>query len=168
MSKIAKVAGLLALVLVVAPSGFSKTADAKNGTIVLVFKDGHRQTFSLADIARVEFPGESGAADAGLSSQGMPPRGHFVGKWEVGDGMGNNFFITLNETGDAIRSLGGDVHGRWVYVNGEARITWDDGAKDTLRKVGSRDQKSAYGSGKSFTDAPDNTANARNTTHRPI
>jgi hypothetical protein len=90
-----------------------------------------------------------------------------VGKWECGDGNGSNFYITLKESGDALRSIG-DVRGRWVYVNGEARVTWDDGAQDAIRKVGSRYQKFAYHQGKSFTDQPDNVTNARLTTPRPI
>lgn len=170
MGKIFRVTGLVAVIFLAIAGGFAQGRASKGGpgSIVIVFKDGHRQSFSLADIARVEFPGEGGASDVSSSSPGMPPRGHFLGKWEVGDGTGSNFYITLNENGDAIRSLGGDVHGRWVYVNGEALITWDDGAMDAIRKVGSRDQKSAYKAGKSFTDKPDNIANARNTTPRPI
>jgi hypothetical protein len=61
-----------------------------------------------------------------------------------------------------------ELHGRWVYVNGEARITWDDGAQDAIRKVGSGFQKYAYGAGKSFTDTPDNVTKAQNTTPKPI
>ena len=58
----------------------------------------------------------------------------------MGDGNGNTFIITLKENGDAYRSLG-DVHGNWAYVNGEARVTWDDGAKDAIRKAGSEIRK---------------------------
>jgi hypothetical protein len=90
--------------------------------------------------------------------------------WEngrVGDGSGNNFFITLYENGDAKRSLG-DVHGKWVDVDGEARITWDDGAQDAIRKIGSSFQKRAFGANKSFSDSPDNVTAAHNTTPHPI
>ena len=139
------------------------------GTIVIVFKDGHRQTFNLSDIDRVEFP--AGALAAGDNSPAAntdaPPRGHYVGKWECGDGNGSNFYITLKESGDATRSIG-DVHGSWVYVNGEAHVTWDDGAQDAIRKIGSRYQKFAYHQGKSFTDQPDNVASARLTNPKPI
>ena len=105
----------------------------------------------------------------GVQTCALPisPRGHFIGKWEVGDGNGGNFFITLNEGGDAKRTLG-DVRGRWVFVNGEAQITWDDGAMDAIRKVGSSYQKFAYHEGKTFTDVPDNVTNARNTATKPI
>jgi hypothetical protein len=53
-------------------------------------------------------------------------------------------------------------------VNGEARVTWDDGAQDCIRHVDGRDKKFAYSSGKSFTDQPDNVTDARNTSPRPI
>jgi len=53
-------------------------------------------------------------------------------------------------------------------VNGEAQITWDDGWQDAIRKVGSRYQKFAYKSGKSFTDVPDNVTSARKTDTHPI
>lgn len=141
----------------------------RNGSaqLTIVFKDGHRQTFSLADVARIEFPGGSTLADAGPTPPGAPPRGHFIGQWEVGDGAGSTFTITLKENGEAWRSLR-NVRGRWAYVNGEARITWDDGAQDCIRRVDGRDHKFAYRAGKSFTDEPDNTTDARNTTPRPI
>jgi len=60
------------------------------------------------------------------------------------------------------------VHGHWVYMNGEALVTWKDGAQDAIRKVGSKFQKSAYSAGKSFTDIPDNVTDAHNTTPHPI
>jgi hypothetical protein len=101
-----------------------------------------------------------------LSASG-PSRGHFFGKWEVGDGSGSTFYITLQKDGDAKRSLG-DVHGKWVYVNGEAQITWDDGAEDAIRRVGSLYQKFAYRAGKSFSDVPDNVTSASNITPKPI
>jgi hypothetical protein len=137
---------------------------AAPGTMVIVFKDGHRQAFNLADIQRVEFPSTE---PAGAAASTGPSRGHFLGKWEVGEGNGNTFTITLFEDGSARRSLG-DVRGTWVYSNGEALITWNDGAQDAIRKVGSRYQKFAYSAGKSFTDDPDNVTNARNTMPSPI
>jgi hypothetical protein len=167
MIRFASVGSILVLA---ALGGFGQSNKSKGGAgeIVIVFKDGHRQSFNLADIARVEFPGSGVAAtDAGPTPAGAPPRGHFLGKWEVGDGNGSNFFITLNENGDAYRSLG-NVHGKWAYVNGEARVTWNDGAQDVIRRVGGRDRKAAYSEGKSFTDEPDNVTDARNTSPRPI
>lgn len=162
MRKIA--AAALALFLV--PVAFAAPpAKPAPGSMVIVFKDGHRQSFNLAEIERVEFPvaGEPATASSGAG----PSRSHYVGKWEVGDGQGNNFYITLWENGDAYRSLG-NVHGKWTYADGEARATWNDGNKDAIRRVGSGYQKAAYGPAKSFSDNPDNVANAVNTAHKPI
>jgi hypothetical protein len=133
---------------------------------VIVFKDGHRQTFSLADIERVEFPtgGESAAVTTGAP---VPSRNRFLGSWEVGDGTGSDFEIKLNDDGSAYRSIG-NMRGTWVYVDGEARVTWNDGAKDCIRKVGTIYRKFAYVAGKSFTSDPDNETNARNTSAKPI
>jgi hypothetical protein len=168
--KIIGITGMAAVFLFAISAGFAKPpAPAKSsGTIVIVFKDGHRQSFSLSDIERVEFPVPAlSASDTAPANLDAPPRGHYVGKWECGDGNGSTFFITLKDSGDATRSIG-DVHGRWVYINGEARVTWDDGAQDAIRKIGSRYQKSAYHQGKSFTDEPDNVTTAKLTTPRPI
>jgi len=139
-------------------------ATTSSGTMVIVFKDGHKQVINLADVERVEYPVVEVATGGGETG---PSRGRFFGKWEVGDGSGNNFYITLLENGDALRSIG-NVHGKWVYANGEADVTWDDSAQDALRRVGTRYQKFAYGAGKHFTDLPDNVTNARNTTSKPI
>jgi len=173
MRNFVSVAGLATLFCLAVPGGFATTPPApKSGqaTIVIVFKDGHRQSFNLSDIARVEFPAAPAAATATDSNPAvslLPSRGRFLGKWEVGDGSGNNFYITLEDSGDAMRSLG-HVHGRWVYVEREARITWDDAAEDAIRKVGSTYEKFAYGAGKAFTDTPDNVTSARSTIPHPI
>jgi hypothetical protein len=159
-------AGLLLSLPVLTANAQSRTKYTSS-QVVIVFKDGHRQAFNLADIARIEFPGGAPIADAGPTPPGAPPRGHYLGKWEVGDGAGSTFYITLNEDGSAWRSLH-RVHGRWTYVNGEARVTWDDGAQDAIRHVGGRDQKFAYRAGKSFTDQADNVTDAHNTSPRPI
>jgi hypothetical protein len=167
MRKIVSAAGVAAVLLLTVCSGFAAppaASKAAPGTIVIVFKDGHQQSFNLADIERVEFPTTQPGNAANNTG---PSRGHFLGKWECGDGNGGTFHITLDEDGNAMRSIG-DVHGKWVYVNGEAQITWDDGAEDAIRRVGSRYQKFAYSAGKSFTDVPANVANARNTTPKPI
>lgn len=147
----------------------AQAAAPKNapGTLVIVFKDGHRQTFNLADIARVEFPAGGAIAESAPSSPQAPARGRFFGKWEVGTGNGDTFIITLHENGDAYRTLG-DVHGKWEYVNGEADIIWDDGSRDAIRRVGSGFQKFWYDHGKPFTSTPDNVTEAHNTSPRPI
>lgn len=162
-------AGLSALLLVSASCLVqAATPAAKNGsgTIVLVFKDGHRQTFNLSEIDRVEFPA-SGIAASEPTNPNWPPRGRFFGKWEVGDGNGRTFYITLQENGRAHRSIN-EIDGHWYYANGEAQIIWNDGAKDAIRKVGNNFRKYAYSSNKSFTDQPDNEDQAHNTSPHPI
>jgi hypothetical protein len=154
---------------VAAATAQNHASKATPGQIVIVFKDGHRQTFNLADVARLEFSGSGGVpiSEAAPTPPGAPPRGHFLGKWEVGDGSGGKFFITLDDNGGAWRTLH-RVHGRWAYVNGEARVTWDDGAMDAIRRIDGKDQKFAYHAGKTFTDEPDNVTDAHNTSPRPI
>jgi len=166
-----RVAGLAAIVCLALPVGFAHAASAPksgHGTLVIVFKDGHRQSYNLSEIERVEFPAAAPVASAPVpGSSQLPSRARFLGRWEVGEGNGSNFIITLKENGDAVKSIG-DTRGRWVYVDGEAQITWDDGWQDAIRKVGASFQKFAYRSGKSFTDTADNVAKARNTTPHPI
>jgi hypothetical protein len=160
-------AALPVLFLSALPSSFGLPpgqAKSSPGTIVLVFKDGHRQTFSLAEIQSIEFSGDSGPAAGDMH---LPPRGHYVGKWRVGEGNGKDYTITLNDDGSAWRSLN-DEHGKWVYVNGEAHISWDDGNQDAIRKVGPVFQKYWYRAGKSFDDTPDNVTNAESLTPKPI
>lgn len=129
-------------------------------SLVIVFKDGRQQSFSMADIARIEFRGAASQATAGVG------RGRFLGKWRVGDGAGNHFFITLDPSGDATKSIGA-AHGTWTVVGGEARISWDDGWHDAIRKVGDKYEKVAFSPEKKFTDTPSNVADAENTSPQP-
>ena len=179
---------ILALLLAAAAGAFANigTVPANDrGSIVIVFKDGHRQSLLVADIARIEFRTpvmivfKSGreqnvpATDIAriefesAGSASLPSRSHFVGKWEVGDGAGSNFYITLDADGEAQKSLGAS-HGTWTVVEGEARISWDDGWHDGIRKVGAKHEKFAYEPGKSFDDKPTNITAARNTQPSPI
>ena len=154
-------------------------------SIVIVYKDGHRQTLSPAEILKIELKPPAGIvyknghrekiagdieriefADNDLTSR-LPGRSHYVGKWEVGEGNGGRFFITLEADGDAKKSIG-SRHGTWTLVDGEARITWDDGWHDVIRKVDGRHEKRAYEPGKSFNDEPSNVTFARNTEPKPI
>jgi hypothetical protein len=171
MRKLAGLVCLTSMIFFAASSGVAKTlpsAKSRPGTLVIVLKDGHRQVFNLSDILRVEFPAATDATTAASpTSNSQPSRGRFLGKWAVGDGHGRTFYITLDEGGDAQRSMG-NMHGKWEYVNGEAQITWDDGARDAIRKVGSNFQKFAYQQGKPFTDLPYNVTSAQNTTPHPI
>ena len=160
------------------------SAAADDGAFVLVFKDGHRQSVAASevdhidvktpaaivyrngrrerltgDIERIDFAGNAHAATPGHS--------HFVGKWEVEDGAGKHFYITLDNDGDARKSLG-SPHGTWSLVDGEARIRWEDGWCDVIAKVGTRHEKRAYEPGRSLDDTPSNVTYARNTAPKPI
>ena len=79
----------------------------------------------------------------------------------------DTFYITLEESGDARKSIG-EAHGTWVYVNGEAQVSWDDGWHDAIRRVGDKYEKFAYEPGKSFTGKPENVTEAQNTSPKPI
>lgn len=126
----------------------------------IVFKDGHRQSFAAPDLLRIEFePSEVVVSPAG--------RGRYVGRWEVGNGGGDKFIITLEADGEASKSQGAP-HGTWTVDEGEARITWDDGWHDVIRKVGSKYEKIAHGPGESFDDKPQNVTAARNLEPKPI
>jgi hypothetical protein len=128
--------------------------------IVIVFKDGRQQTFSMADIERIEFktPTSNSAVIRGST---------FLGKWKVGDGALGTFFITLEHDGSASKTLGAS-HGTWTVVDNEARISWDDGWHDAIRKTGNKYEKRAFEPGKSFTDPPSNVTDAKKTEAQPI
>jgi len=154
-------------------------------SVVITYKNGHHQTLAAAEIARIDLkePGaivykdghrEKISAEVesieftDSSMTGMTPtRSHFIGKWEVGEGNGSNFYIVLDANGNAKKSIGAE-HGTWTLVDGEARIAWDDGWHDVIRKVGTKHEKLAFEPGKSFNDEPSNVTAARNTQARPI
>jgi hypothetical protein len=187
--------GLIKLVIVPAAlllalaAAFAKPAVADRNddrsSVVIVFKDGHRQTFATAEIARIDLKAPAAvvykdghrenlpAADieriefAPSEVSMLPGRNHFVGKWEVGEGNGGTFYITLDADGTARKTLG-PPHGTWTLVDGAAHIAWDDGWHDAIRKVGTKHEKLAYEPGKSFDDAPSNVTAARNTEAKPI
>ena len=173
-------------ILILAAAAFASPADDR-GSVVIVFKDGHRQSFALVDISRLDFKAPavivfkdghqeklpaSDIAHIEFEPSAVaamaPSRAHFVGKWEVGEGGNSgNFFITLDADGEARKSIGAS-HGTWTVVDSEARINWDDGWHDVIRKVGSKHEKLAFEPGKSFDDSPSNVTAARNTQPKPI
>jgi hypothetical protein len=134
-------------------------ADDKN-SVVITFKDGHQQSFPLSDISRIQFKTPSKTTSVALPISSSGSAGHFLGRWRCGDGQGNNFIITLDREGHATKSIG-SAHGIWTVENGEAHVSWDDGWHDAIRKVGNSYEKVAYGPGKTFSDAPDNRAEAK-------
>jgi hypothetical protein len=187
MRGLIRIVGIPGILLLAFAGAVAKPVPADDrGSIVVVFKDGHRQSFAMAEIARIDFKAPAAivykdghqeklpAADIAriefensAASAMTPGRTHFVGKWEVGEGNGGRFFITLDADGDARKTLG-PPHGTWTVVDGEARITWDDGWHDAIRKVGTGHEKRAFEPGKSFDDTPSNVTVARNTQPRPI
>lgn len=137
----------------------TQRVEFKSGTLVYL-SDGKSQTIPLEDIDRIEF--KSAAAD--VASLG---KNHFLGKWQVGDGQGNTFDIMLESDGVARKSIG-SRRGTWTVVNGEARIAWDDGWHDVIRKVGTEHQKFAFAPGKSYSEPPSNVAGAKRDPSQPI
>lgn len=124
----------------------------EDGTMVIILRNGTQQSFNLADVARIEI---NTAASTAL----VRGRARFLGDWTVGDGTGGKFTITLKSDGSAHKTTGGP-NGTWAVVNGEAEITWEDGWRDAIRKVGSKFQKAAYSPGTTFSDKPNNVADA--------
>ena len=144
-------AGMLTVTaLAVTPKPAQAPSDAQV-SIVIIFKDGHQQTFSMSDVARIEF---TGASDSTVGAD------YFLGKWEVGNGGSGTFFIKLESNGEASRSFGA-THGIWSVVGDEARISWDDGWHDAIRKIGEAHEKFAFAPGATFSDKPDNVGDAR-------
>ncbi len=148
--KLSCVMGILALT---ADPGVQLRAatGSDEGAVTIVFRDGHEQRIRLAEISRIEF--SSTSAKVAVS----PAR--FLGEWKCGNGAGGTFQITLKPDGVAHKTLGSS-HGKWTVVEGEARISWDDGWHDIIRKVGNRYEKVAFSPGTSFSDQPSNVAQA--------
>ncbi len=152
MRSLTKTGGVLGMLLLVAPLAAPKAAtEVETGSIVIVFKDGRQQTFRVADIARIEFNSSTERVSAS--------QGRFLGEWRVGDGTGGTFLITLKPDGVAHKTLGSGG-GVWNVVNGEARIAWDDGWHNVIRKRGGRYEKAAYSPGSSLSGAPAHVAEA--------
>jgi hypothetical protein len=127
----------------------------------IVFKDGHQQSLVLADTSRIEF-GPSAISGSFIG------KNHFLGKWKVGVGDGGgHFFITLKADGEATKTLGSS-HGTWSVVDGEARITWDDGWRDVIRRAGTGHEKVAHEPGTNFSDPSTNVADATRVDAEPI
>lgn len=139
------------LIAVSLPLHAQKTGSEGPTSLVITFKDGHQQTYLMADIARVEY---AGASDAILGPD------YFEGKWEVGDGNSGTFLITLESNGEASKTLGAS-HGIWTIEGNEARISWDDGWHDAIRKAGSNHEKFAFEPGTKFSGKPNNVTAAK-------
>ena len=184
--------GILALALATAGQGQSSASSSNSNSkarrsVTVVFEDGHRQSYPLADIARIEFKDPAQIVFKDGHQQSLPlneaariefsstavsasplGRNHFVGKWKVGiDNGGGHFYITLKSDGEARKTIGSS-RGRWTVVDGEARISWDDGWHDVIRRVGTGHEKAAFEPGKTFSDQPSNVADATRVDAEPI
>lgn len=175
------------IVLASALTGYAQSSGAAGRkSLVLVFTDGHQKVYSVDSISRIEFRNDTmiltqrgheqnvaisdlARIDFNLAANSSAPRGrnYFVGKWRCGQGNGMDFYITLKPNGEAMKSVGA-IHGTWVVVDGEARVAWDDGWHDVIRKVGSKNEKFAYEPGRSLEDDPSNVTNAVNLEAKPI
>lgn len=132
-----------------------------HNSVVITFKDGHQQSYPLSDIASIQVKTPTKTTSVALPIvPGAGSVGHFLGKWKVGDGGGNTFYITLERDGQARKTIGSS-RGTWIVENGEAHISWDDGWHDAIRKTANGYEKVAYRPGSSFSDAPDNVASAK-------
>ena len=152
MNRVVRILGLLTFVILVAtivPLATAQEPQASPASIVIVFKDGHQETFSMSDIERIDF--KTTAATIGNDD--------FLGKWEAGDGSGGTFVISLESNGEASKSIGAS-HGIWTVVGDEARISWDDGWHDALRKIGDKHEKFAFAPGTTFSQKPENVTAA--------
>lgn len=180
--------------LVVAVAMALPAAAQEHEALVIIFKDGHQQIVSLAT-ERVEFRGSDVTVSGPGRSQTFSVsdidhieltadqtagssfgRSRFVGRWRVGDGAGGYLYITLNRDGSAERArnqshfitYSAASKGTWEVIAGQARVSWKDGWKDELRKLGDKYQKAAFEPGRSFTDKPSNVDTAENTSPEPL
>jgi hypothetical protein len=162
--------GLLGLVALCATGIASAASKDSANAIVITFKDGHQQSFPLADVARIEFkpsPSAGAAKNTGSGAE-VPGRHRFVGRWTVGDNHGHTYLFTFEDNGQASNNVGNGQHGTWIYVDGEVRVSWDNGWRDAIRKVGTKYQKFAYSPGTTFNDNPDHVASAEKSNPEPI
>ena len=159
LRSLAFILGMFVLALPHAQSQ-SKSTNTRNSTLVIVLKDGQRRSFPMSDVERIEF--STPATEASNVGQGR-----FLGKWRVGNGIGGFFYIILERDGIARKTFNAP-HGTWVVADGEAQITWEDGWRDAIRKVGNSYEKVAYRPGSTFSDPPDHTASAEGVERSPI
>jgi hypothetical protein len=142
--------GLIGSFALIATFAMAQTKRADQDAMVITFKDGHRQVVSMADVDKIEFS---------TPERATKTRSGFLGRWEVGSG-GDKFVINLMPEGRASKTNSGG-HGTWKVVGGEARISWNDGWHDAIRKAGDRYEKVAWQPGHTFTDSPDNIVDAK-------
>lgn len=173
-----------ALLLVFASSAVAENKDSS--ALTIVYKDHHERTVTAAEVSRIDLRNQTLVLNHGGSEERIPlaevasievhgasetamTRSSYIGKWEVGMGGGaaGTFRITLDRDGQAHKTVGSH-HGRWTFVNGEARIEWDDGWHDVIAKVEGHYEKRAYEPGKSYSEPTTNIAEARRANDQSI
>jgi len=149
--------GILAAAVATAMPQTKSSPEEDDRAVVIVFKDGHQQTFRLADIARIEFSAPPTAVT-------VANRARFLGVWKMGIGGDNmgTFLIKLKRDGVAEKTKG-SRDGTWTVVNGEARCSWDHGWTDVIRRNGSHWEKAAWAPGSSLDSPPTSVAKAEYT-----
>jgi hypothetical protein len=172
-----------ALILVSSAVAQTKAANS----ITVVYKDNHQQTYTSAEVSRIDLKNDVLVVNRTGHDEQIPlgkvsridiheapadvanNRSHFIGKWEMGvdSGTQRSFRVTLDRDGQAHKTIGSD-HGTWTFVDGNARITWDDGWRDVITQVGSKYEKRAFEPGKPLTGKPSNVTEARRANDQSI
>src|SRR6516165_8913063 len=103
--------GILVLAIVSSVPAFPQTSKAASKSdqdaIVITFKDGHQQTYSLSEVSKIEFK------TAATPTATRMERATLAGKWKVGTGANmGTFYITLATDGTATKSMGSS-RGTW-------------------------------------------------------
>lgn len=161
MRKIVVLVGsVLGVLLITGVAQSAAPPQDQRNSLIVIFKDGHQKSFPMSEVERIEFQ----STPAAISTAGQ---GRFLGQWKVGDCAGSYFNITLDRDGAAKKTIGAP-HGTWVVVDGEARITWEDGNRDTIRKAGDTYEKAWYAPDKSYAEPASCTASAESIDRRPI
>ena len=137
----------------------ANAADDRN-SVVITFKDGHQQNFRCLRCRRSSSRPRTRQLLCPCRSPRLSAPDITWAAGGVETARVHNFIITLDRDGHATKSIG-SAHGTWTVENGEAHVSWDDGWHDAIRKVGNNYEKVAYGPGKTFSDQPDNIADAK-------
>ena len=178
--------GLIAAALFFILTPLASAQNKAPKTLTIVYKDHHERTVTSSEVSRLDLRNDTLILNHGGSEERIPladvsrievhdasetpmTRSSFIGKWEVGMGGGapGTFRITLDRDGQAHKTVGSH-HGTWTFVNGEARIAWDDGWHDVLAKVENRYEKRAYEPGKPYTEKSTNISDAKRANDQSI
>jgi hypothetical protein len=166
----------------------SAAAQSKNSSsVTIIYRDHHQQTVSSAEVSRIDFRNDvlvlnrngreeriplsqvSNLEMHEASAEASTSRSHYIGKWRVGvdGGASRSFEITLDRDGRAHKTFGPE-HGTWTFVDGAARVSWDDGWHDMIIQVGNKYEKRAYEPGKSYDSKPSNVTVAKRANDQSI